>query len=115
MWPFRRNNIPNIAIADFAATLAAEPDTLVVDVREPHEYAAGHVPGALSMPLTTIPGRHHELPRDQTVHLICQAGGRSARAAAWLSGQGFRVANVTGGTGAWIGRGHRVVTGTRPR
>ena len=112
---FRRNSIPTVAVADLAASLATRPDALVVDVREPQEYASGHVPGAVSMPLSTVPVRHHELPRDLTVHLICQAGGRSAQAAAWLAKQGYRVANVTGGTGAWIGQGHRVVTGMRPR
>lgn len=112
---FRRHRIPTVAVADLAASLAAQPTTLVVDVREPHEYATGHVPGALSMPLATVPVRHHELPRDRTVHLICQAGGRSAQAATWLAGQGYQVANVTGGTGAWISQGHGVVAGNRPR
>jgi rhodanese-related sulfurtransferase len=112
---FRRNSIPTVAVADLAASLATQPDALVVDVREPQEYATGHVPGAVSMPLSTVPVRHHELPRDRTVHLICQAGGRSAQAATWLAKQGYRVANVIGGTGAWIGHGHPVVTGTRSR
>lgn len=110
---FRR--IPTVTVTDLAATMAAQPGTVVVDVREPHEYATGHVPGALSMPLGTVPVRHHELPRGRTVHLICQAGGRSAQAARWLSKQGYEVANVTGGTGGWIGSGHPVRTGNRSR
>ena len=112
---FRRTSIPTVAVTDLAASLAARPDALVVDVREPDEYAAGHVPGAVSMPLSTVPVRHHELPRDRTVHLICQAGGRSAQAATWLAKQGYQVANVTGGPGAWVSQGNRVVTGTQAR
>jgi rhodanese-related sulfurtransferase len=108
---FRRDTVPSISVAELAATLEAAPATLVVDVREPDEYATGHVPGALSMPLSSLPVRLDELPRDRTVHLICQVGARSAQAAGWLTGLGYQVANVTGGTGAWIGHGHRVVTG----
>jgi rhodanese-related sulfurtransferase len=107
---FRRITIPTVTVEELAKTIAAKSGTLVVDVREPHEYAAGHVPGALSMPLGTVPARHQELPRDRTVHLICQAGGRSAQAARWLAKHGYEVANVAGGTGGWIGSGHPVRT-----
>ena len=112
---FRRTTIPAVTVADLAKTMSAKPGTVVVDVREPHEYAAGHVPGALSMPLATVPARHNELPRDRTVHLICQAGMRSAQAARWLAKQGYQVANVVGGTGVWIGNGNPVRTGSRSR
>jgi rhodanese-related sulfurtransferase len=112
---FRRNTTPTVTVADLAATMAAQPGTVVVDVREPHEYITGHVPGALSMPLATVPLRHEELPRDRTLHLICQAGGRSAQAASWLAKQGYQVVNVAGGTGAWVGNGHPVRMGRRPR
>ena len=112
---FRRNTTPAVTVADLAATMARKPGTLVVDVRETHEYATGHVPGALCMPLGTVPARHHELPRDRTVHLICQAGSRSAQAATWLAKQGYEVVNVVGGTGAWIRCGHPVRTGSRAR
>jgi len=112
---FRRNTTPSVTVSDLAVTMDAQPGTVVVDVREPHEYITGHVPGALSMPLATVPLRHQELPRDRTLHLICQAGGRSAQAAAWLAKQGYQVVNVAGGTGAWVGKGHPVRMGRRPR
>jgi rhodanese-related sulfurtransferase len=50
----------------------------IVDVREPHEFAAGHIPNALSMPLSSFDPQ--ELPRDKPVVLLCQAGGRSKKA-----------------------------------
>jgi rhodanese-related sulfurtransferase len=111
---FPHASFPSVTVAELAGTVAGEPDTLVVDVREPYEYVAGHLPGAVSMPLATVPVRHQELPRDRTVYLICQAGGRSGQAAMWLAKQGYQVANVDGGTGAWIDAGNRVVPGNRP-
>jgi rhodanese-related sulfurtransferase len=107
-------SFPSITVAELASLIAQEPRPLVIDVRESHEYVAGHVPGALSMPLATVPVRHQELPRDRTVYLICQAGGRSGQAASWLAKQGYQVVNVSGGTGAWINAGNRIVPGSRP-
>ena len=74
----------------------------VVDVREPSEYAEGHVPGAASIPLATVPLRMAEIDRDRPVHLICAAGGRSAQAAQYLNEHGFDTLNVEGGTNGWI-------------
>lgn len=86
----------------------------VIDVREPGEFADGHVPGALLMPLSTIPLRVSEIDRDETHYLICEAGGRSAQACAFLAAQGFDVVNVGGGTGMWRALGYDVTTGDRP-
>ena len=90
---------------------AMKDEALVVDVREPNEYAAGHVPGALLLPLAMVPLRHSELPKGETVYLICQTGGRSFTAATWLAQQGYDVRNVTGGTSDWIANGLPVETG----
>jgi glyoxylase-like metal-dependent hydrolase (beta-lactamase superfamily II) len=54
---------------------------LLVDVREPHEYARGHVPGALSLPQADLASRLDELPRDRPLLIICQYGNRSRRGA----------------------------------
>ena len=83
----------------------------IVDVREPGEYISGHVPGALAMPLATVPVRMNELDRDQTHYMICQAGGRSAQACQFLEAQGYDVVNVEGGTGDYIFAGYEVTTG----
>jgi rhodanese-related sulfurtransferase len=89
-------------------------DPFVVDVREPAEYDAGHVPGSVLMPLATVPVRHHELPRDETIYLVCQTGGRSFTAATWLSQQGYDVRNVSGGVVDWVGQGYPVTRGRTP-
>jgi rhodanese-related sulfurtransferase len=71
----------------------------VVDVREPDEYVAGHIPGAVNVPLSLVPLRFNELDKAETQYLICEAGVRSAQACAYLEQQGFDVVNIAGGTG----------------
>ena len=105
---FSRPSIPEVSVADVHALLAAEPSTLVVDVREPEEYAAGHVPDAVAMPLQTVPLRHGELPRDRTVYVVCAVGGRSGQAVAWLNAQGYDAVNVAGGPHDWVAAGSPV-------
>jgi rhodanese-related sulfurtransferase len=82
--------------------LAALDGVTIVDVREDEEFAAGHAVGAKSFPLSTFAEHFEEIPKDQTIYVICQAGGRSARACDYLEGQGFDAVNVEGGTGEWI-------------
>ncbi|MFP5298682.1 MAG: rhodanese-like domain-containing protein [Actinomycetota bacterium] len=77
----------------------------VVDVREPHEYAGGHVPGARLIPLAQIPNRVDELVGEPEVHVICASGSRSEQATAFLNSQGVRAINVKGGTMEWVRAG----------
>ena len=71
----------------------------IVDVREPDEYVGGHIAGAVNVPLSLVPLRFNELDKTVTQYLICEAGGRSAQACAYLEQQGFDVVNIAGGTG----------------
>lgn len=87
---------------------------VVLDVRESQEYAGGHVSGAQSLPLGELPDRMSELPRDQTLYLICQGGGRSMKAADLLADAGYDVTSVGGGTTAWIEAGGSVTSGPNP-
>lgn len=99
--------ISEIDLTAFAACLVAG-GAYVIDVREAHEYRSGHVPGARNMPLSVLPVRMAELPRDRPVYVICQSGGRSAEATALMGGVGVHAVNVAGGTAGWIA-GHRPV------
>jgi rhodanese-related sulfurtransferase len=87
--------------------LRARPsDAVVVDVREPEEFAMGHVPGAVNLPQADLAMRLDEVPRDRPVFVICQGGFRSLRAAQFLGQCGISdVASVKGGTGAWRAAG----------
>ena len=91
-----------------AAFVAAKP--IVIDVREEWEYEQGHVPGAVSIPLGQIPDRVSEFAAEdgEEVYVICQAGGRSLKAAEFLAQQGIDTISVAGGTSAWIEAGHEV-------
>ena len=75
----------------------------IVDVRETDEYARGHIPGAVNFPLSDLGSDFTQLDKNTDYYLVCQSGGRSAMAAEFLSEQGFRVTNVMGGTGSWMG------------
>lgn len=81
---------------------------VLIDVRQPDEYAEGHVPGAVLIPLDQLLDRTDELPPGETITFICHSGGRSHRAAELLSGEGYETINVVGGTQAWIEAGFPV-------
>ena len=75
-------------------------EALLVDVREPGEFAREHIAGAQSLPLSAFDTAH--LPRDRKIVLCCQSGGRSTRALAQLKAAGFgNVAHLDGGLSAW--------------
>ena len=91
--------------------MAIDRNVSVVDVRELDEYVSGHVPGAIHIPLATIPLRFSELDKGVTQYLICEVGGRSAKAGAYLEQQGFEVVNIAGGTGELRMMGTPLTTG----
>lgn len=73
------------------------PEQLIVDVRDPDEYGAGHVPGAVNVPLAELRRRHVELPRDRTLAVCCAVGQRGYYATRFLQQRGYRAANLSGG------------------
>lgn len=79
----------------------------LVDVREVDEYANGHVPGAINIPMSTIGEHLDELP-EGPFDVICQVGGRSARVVQALEARGYDATNVDGGTGEWVAAGFPV-------
>lgn len=82
----------------------------ILDVREDYEWAAGHVDGALHIPLDQLPGRLEELDPDEDLYVICRTGGRSFRAVQWLVGQGYSAFNVAGGMDMWYESGMPLVS-----
>lgn len=85
----------------------------LVDGREREEYAAGHVPGALNLPLSELVGREDEIGPNTV--LICASGHRSSQAAASLASQGKAgLMNLSGGTAAWLRGGRALHQGEQP-
>ena len=82
-------------------------DYLLVDVRQPDEYAQGHIPGAILMPLGEVPARMHELPVEKDLVFYCRSGKRSQGAAIFVSSRPYTtstVFNLTGGILSWDGQ-----------
>jgi len=101
---FGRLSIPEVSPTEAQARQRA--GALVVDVREPHEWRAGHIPGARLIPLDELPRRLAELDPEQEIVLVCRSGNRSAQATLLLQRAGFtRVANLAGGMIAWTRAG----------
>ena len=96
----------DVTVADLAAR---DPGALVLDVREPWEYAEGHVPGSTLIPLAEVKARAAEVPADRTVFVICRSGNRSAQASEILAKAGKRdIRNVEGGMLAYQAAGYPV-------
>jgi len=72
-------------------------DALILDVREPAEFDAGHIPGTLNLPLSALRRRHGELPRGREIVVCCGVGQRAYYAVRFLLQHGFRAANLSGG------------------
>jgi rhodanese-related sulfurtransferase len=85
-----------------------------LDVREAYEYDAGHVEGALHIPIGEVAARWEEVPRDRQVVVVCQVGQRSGLVAEFLRARGLRAHNLEGGLEAWVAAGH-ALTSSSPR
>lgn len=89
-----------------AMDLVKRGEAVVVDVREPDEWAEARIPGARHIPLAQVLDRADELPTDRLVILQCRSGNRSQMAAEALVETGHeQVANLAGGIGAWARAG----------
>jgi rhodanese-related sulfurtransferase len=78
------------------------PAPLLLDVREPDEFASYRIEGSTLIPMRAIPARLHELDRKADVVMICRSGARSYHAGMFLKQNGFeRVYNLAGGVIAW--------------
>jgi rhodanese-related sulfurtransferase len=101
--------IPTVAVTGVPDPLP--PGLAVLDVREPVEWAHGHIEGAVHIPLMDLPARLAEVPADQTL-VVCRVGARSAQAVAYLRQQGYDVVNLDGGMLDWSAAGRTMVSET---
>lgn len=99
--------VPQVGPADAQARVQA--GAVLLDVREPAEWTAGHAPDADHIPMGNVPAAVSRLPRDAEIVVVCRSGARSQKVAEWLAHQGFTVMNLAGGMQAWAASGLRVV------
>ena len=104
--------LPQWTAQDLRRHLDRDRDLIVLDVRQPHEWIAGHIAQARHITGAQLQERAGEIPTDRPVAVVCSSGYRSSVAASVLSRRGHpRVVNVLGGTLAWTRAGFPTVTG----
>ncbi len=91
--------IEEVSVEELEAALAN--GARLIDVREPSEYAEFHVPGAVLVPLGSVPDNVDAFRREGPTYVICKTGARSMRACEFLADEGVDVINVAGGSMAW--------------
>ncbi|HYI08841.1 MAG TPA: molybdopterin-synthase adenylyltransferase MoeB [Thermoanaerobaculia bacterium] len=92
----------DITPAQLAAKLSGGADVVLIDVREPYEWTAGHIDQATHIPMQQVPQRLADIPQDREVVMICRSGGRSGRVQEFLQQNGYtKVKNLVGGMQRW--------------
>lgn len=104
------HSVPEVDVAE--AARRHQQGTVLLDVREPDEFADIHARGARLLPLSELTERVAEVPMGQPLLIICRSGARSARAAEWLNDRGAQATNVAGGTLAWVEANLPTATGS---
>ncbi|HEX2058740.1 MAG TPA: rhodanese-like domain-containing protein [Actinomycetota bacterium] len=99
---------------DAAEAQALRGKATFLDVREPYEYAAGHVEGSLHVPIGQIAARWEEVPRDGRIVVVCQVGQRSGLVADFLRARGLDAHNLEGGLEAWLTEGYELTSEGHP-
>jgi rhodanese-related sulfurtransferase len=93
------HQVPTVRVDELPA------DAVLLDVREDEEWAAGHIAGAVHIPMNQVPQRLQfdagPITPDASVVVVCKVGGRSAQVTAWLHQQGYQAVNLEGGMLAW--------------
>ncbi|WP_299960165.1 rhodanese-like domain-containing protein [uncultured Modestobacter sp.] len=105
--PNHRDRLPDVD-AQQASAMLERGEALLLDVREPQEWATGHAPRAQHLPLSNL--RPESLPTDRPIIAVCRSGNRSGKAADLLAAAGVPVHNLTGGMKRWAESGLPVVT-----
>ena len=94
--------VPTISVSDLQTLIKSKKHFLLLDVREPDEFNAGHIHDAILMPLGTVSDNYKSLPKNGKIVVYCLRGGRSAQAVSFLRDQGFtNVVSLSGGYTAW--------------
>ncbi len=104
-----------ITVSQLLANNSGNRFTQWVDVRSTSEFAAGHIPGAVNIPMEEIESRMADLISGTDLVLICQAGARARMVAGWMEPCGGELLVLAGGTDAWIEAGCPTVVSRQTR
>ncbi|HCY61393.1 MAG TPA: sulfurtransferase [Oxalobacteraceae bacterium] len=107
LWPHLQTRGRKVTLLQ-ATQMINQGKTVVLDVRSAEDFSAGHIRGAVNIPLANLPQRLGELEksRSKNIIVVCQAGVTSAKASAQLDKAGFKeVYSLTGGLAAWQSQG----------
>ncbi|HKV92828.1 MAG TPA: rhodanese-like domain-containing protein [Candidatus Angelobacter sp.] len=99
-----------VSVPQFSDLKTRSKRFLLIDVRSPSEYATGHIPGAVNMPMEQVPSRLPDLEGEDAIVLVCQSGHRARMVAGLLEPSGKLLSILEGGTSAWLEAGLPVVT-----
>lgn len=103
--------VQDVSAVEAQQKLAQKPRPFLLDVRQPEEFRAGHIPGSKLIPLGELRSRMDELPKNQEILVVCRSGNRSLSATRQLASAGFSAVNLRGGMNAWSGAGLPVKPG----
>ncbi|HMP52543.1 MAG TPA: rhodanese-like domain-containing protein [Candidatus Melainabacteria bacterium] len=107
---FEVTSTPVVTVTELNKELEEGQELFLLDVRRVPEYKAGHIEGAVNIPLSELEERVKELPSDKPIAIICASGYRSSIAKSILERQGKEeLMNVLGGFKAWQGSDYNVV------
>ncbi len=109
-WTFETATVEQISVAEMNERLTTDNDLQFVDVRRAGEFEAGHAARTINLTLSSLDNLTGKLDASRPIYVICQGGYRSSAGASILEKKGFRkIYNVSGGTGAWIKEGLKIV------
>lgn len=95
---------------DVHAAKNRSDEVVLLDVREPAEWAAGHIEGAVHLPMSELNARQDEIPTDRPIVCVCRSGQRSGKVTQALTRAGYDAENMEGGMLAWAEAGSPIVT-----
>jgi rhodanese-related sulfurtransferase len=93
--------LPSLSAGELSEKLKNGKRPLVIDVRQPEEYGAGHIAGSKLIPLGELGKRINELPKDREIVCVCASGNRSHSATKFLVGAGYNAFDMKGGMFVW--------------
>ncbi len=110
---FALDQVPEMDASTLSKWVSETKDLVLLDVGTPGDFAEGHIPGSISLPLgTSFQEKSKNLSKGKTYILICPTGSRSATAAKLMMEQGFeKVYNLKGGIADWLRKGFKVAEG----